>query len=80
VLSLQAFLTTISVPLLLLAAVVQERTQAETSLRLSEQRLVTLQQEGHQRIAQELHDSTMQHLTGMSSQPDGAQDQNERRC
>jgi signal transduction histidine kinase len=66
VLSLQVFLNTVSVPLLLLAAVVVERTQAEASLRLSEQRLLTLQQEAHQRIAQELHDSTMQHLTGMS--------------
>jgi signal transduction histidine kinase len=66
VLWLQVFLITVSIPLILLAAIVEERAQAAASLRLSEQRLLALQQEGQQRIAQELHDSTSQHLTAMS--------------
>jgi signal transduction histidine kinase len=66
VLSLQAFLIAISVPLILLAALVEEQTQIGDTLRLSEQRLMALQQEGQQRIAQELHDSTSQHLTAMA--------------
>src|SRR5262249_5496255 len=35
-------------------------------LRLSEQRLLALQQEWQNRIAQKLHDSTSQHLTAMA--------------
>ena len=66
VLWLQVFLITISVPLVLLAVLVEERVQAADTLRLSEQRLLNLQQEGQQRIAQELHDSTSQHLTAMA--------------
>lgn len=66
VLSLQVFLITMSVPLLLLAALVEERIQTAASLRLSEQRLLTLQHEGQKRIAQELHDSSSQHLTAMA--------------
>jgi|KBSSwiStaDraftv2_1062776.scaffolds.fasta_scaffold02337_21 signal transduction histidine kinase len=62
VLSLQVFLTTISVPLVLLAALVEEQTHTADTLRLSEQRLLALQQ----RIAHELHDSTSQHLTAMA--------------
>jgi signal transduction histidine kinase len=66
VLSLQVFLTAISVPLVLLAALVEEQIQTGNTLRASEQRLLNLQQEGQQRIAQELHDSTSQHLTAMA--------------
>ena len=66
VLSLQVFLITISVPLVLLAALIEEQTQTAETLRLGEQRLLALQQEGQQRIAQELHDSTSQHLTAMA--------------
>jgi signal transduction histidine kinase len=66
VLSLQAFLIAVSVPLVLLAALVEEQMQTADTLRLSEQRLLHLQQEGQQRIAQELHDSTSQHLTAMA--------------
>ncbi len=66
VLSLQAFLIAVSVPLVLLAALVEEQIQTADTLKLSEQRLLSLQQEGQQRIAQELHDSTSQHLTAMA--------------
>jgi signal transduction histidine kinase len=66
VLSVQVFLITVSIPLLLLAALVEERARASASLRLSEQRLLTLQQEEHQRIAEVLHSSTAQHLTAMA--------------
>lgn len=66
VLALQVFLTAISVPLVLLAALVEEQIQTGNTLRASEQRLLNLQQDGQQRIAQELHDSTSQHLTAMA--------------
>jgi len=66
VLSLQVFLVTISVPLVLLAALVEEQKRAGETLRLSEQRFLAMQQEGQQRIAQEFHDSTSQHLTAMA--------------
>jgi signal transduction histidine kinase len=66
VVSLQAFLISISIPLVLLAALVEERKLVAASLQLSEQRLLTLHQEWQQRIAQELHDSTSQHLTAMA--------------
>ena len=42
----------------------QRRKYAEVSLRQSEERLLTIQEEDH-RIANELHDSTVQHLTAM---------------
>jgi signal transduction histidine kinase len=51
---------------MLLAALVEERARASASLQLSEQRLLTLQQEEHQRIAEDLHSSTAQHLTAMA--------------
>lgn len=38
---------------------------AEVALQQSEQRLMTIQEEEDQRIADELHDSTVQHLTAM---------------
>jgi signal transduction histidine kinase len=41
------------------------RRMAEVALRQSEQRLLTIQEEEDQRIADELHDSTVQHLTAM---------------
>jgi signal transduction histidine kinase len=41
------------------------RRIAELALRQSEQRLMTIQEEEDQRIADELHDSTVQHLTAM---------------
>jgi signal transduction histidine kinase len=66
VLSLQVFLIANSVPLVLLAALVEDRTQLAGALRLSEQRLLALQREGQERIAQALHDSTSQHLTAMA--------------
>lgn len=66
VLSLQVFLIVISVPLVLLAALVEEQIQTANTLALSEQRLLNLQQEGQQRISQELHDSTSQHLTAIA--------------
>jgi signal transduction histidine kinase len=66
VLSLQVFLIAISIPLVMLAALVEEQIQTADTLKLSEQRLLKLQQEGQQRIAQELHDSTSQHLTAIA--------------
>ena len=43
----------------------RRRRIAEVALRQSEQRLMTIQEEEDQRIADELHDSTVQHLTAM---------------
>src|SRR5262249_32217149 len=63
--ALTVHLITIPIPLLLLAALVEDQAQAENFLRQSKQRLLTLQREEHQRIAEELHDSTVQHLTAM---------------
>jgi signal transduction histidine kinase len=45
---------------------VTQRKRAEAALRDSEERLKTLQEEERQRIAQELHDSTSQHLVAAS--------------
>jgi signal transduction histidine kinase len=65
IVSLQAFLIAISIPLMLLAALVEERTQAQIALDLSEQNLLTMREQEHQRLADELHDSTVQHLTAI---------------
>jgi signal transduction histidine kinase len=66
VISVQVFLITIAMPLMLLAALVEERAQDKALLNLSEHRLATLQEEEHQRLAEELHASTVQHLTAIN--------------
>jgi signal transduction histidine kinase len=66
VLLLQVFLITISIPLMLLAALVEERVETDEALRLSEQRMLMGLQEEQQRIADTLHGSTLQHLTAIA--------------
>jgi signal transduction histidine kinase len=54
-----------SAALIALLVQIRRRKLTELALRHSEQRLMTIQEEEHQRIADELHDSTVQHLTAM---------------
>ena len=67
--SLQVFLLAISAPLMILAAIVQEREQAESALHISVTRiremggrLLTAQEEERTRIASELHDDVNQQV------------------
>ena len=54
-----------SAALIALLIQIRRRKLTELALRQSEQRLMTIQEEEDQRIADELHDSTVQHLTAM---------------
>jgi signal transduction histidine kinase len=47
----------------------QRRKYAEAFLRQSEERLLTIQEVEDHRITNELHDSTVQHLTAMDLDP-----------
>jgi signal transduction histidine kinase len=73
VLSLQLFLTVISLPLLILAVLIEERQRTEEALRESYRqiqdlagRLITAQEAEHSRIARELHDDISQQLAALS--------------
>jgi signal transduction histidine kinase len=54
-----------SAALIALLIQIRRRKLTELALRHSEQKVMTIQEEEDQRIAGELHDSTMQHLTAM---------------
>jgi len=55
-----------SAALIALLIQIRRRKLTELALRHSEQKVMTIQEEEDQRIAAELHDSTMQHLTAMN--------------
>lgn len=62
---LQLFLAVLSMTGLILAAVINERTQAASALRTLSGRLLHLQDEERRRLARDLHDSTGQNLVAL---------------
>jgi signal transduction histidine kinase len=66
VLALQLFLTGLSIPILLLGAMVEELRNAGQTTRTLAASLMRAQDEERRRIARDLHDSTGQHLIAAS--------------
>jgi signal transduction histidine kinase len=66
VISLQVFLCVITVPLMLLAAIVTERRRSEESLINLSARLIDAQEQERRRIGRELHDDIGQRLSALA--------------
>jgi signal transduction histidine kinase len=62
---LQLFLAVLAVKGLVLSAVINERTSAESALRNLSGRLMRIQDDERRRLARELHDSSGQHLVAL---------------
>lgn len=66
VLALQAFLTILSVPVLLLGAAIEQLRRAESRMQQLAGGLLRLQDEERREVARQLHDGTGQNLAGAS--------------